>query len=247
MSASLLLRRRAALMGSFDPLDGVNIGDAFCGGFFVGIIDTIKYPPIVSDASQTGLRAACIVSPKSLENPSLQWKTTNDAGPAATNTLWDGPSATAAMAAFGATYPAASYCAGLSYPADGASSWWLPPMDVLELAYRNLRPSSESNDTNSYTGDFPPYAHASGQNPSSDPQGAAYTTSVPGQTSVAAFKSGGAQALGVSGSNVYLWSATQYNATNAWLQGFSGTNSGRQGTNTKDTSFVVRPFRWLVL
>ena len=122
---------------------GPAIGDPFMGGFFAGIIDTTKGNIIPADASQTGLRYALIVAPKSLENTSLQYKTAGSAAPTAARTRWDGLSATIAMNS--ATYPAAQWCYGRSYPADDASPWYLPAMDELELIYRNLKPTTTNN------------------------------------------------------------------------------------------------------
>ena len=70
----------------------------------------------------------------------------------------------------------------------------MPAVDELELCYRALKPTTDANYISSVvrndTGSTP-----SGTNPNSDPTGAAYTSSVPGQTSVVAFRSGGAEAF----------------------------------------------------
>ena len=70
----------------------------------------------------------------------------------------------------------------------------MPAVDELELCYRAFKPTTEANYTTSITrndtGSTP-----CGTNPNSDPTGAAYTSSVPGQTSVVAFRSGGAEAF----------------------------------------------------
>lgn len=227
------------------PLSGVNIGDPFMGGFYAGIIDTTKSNIIAADASQTGLRYALIVAPASLENSNgVAYKTTADAAPSAASTRWDGLTATAAMNS--ATYPAAQYCAGLSYDPDGASAWYLPAMDELELIYRNLRCSTESNWTTTQTATFPG-TQPQGYNPSSDPTGAAYTSSDPGQTSVAAFKTSGTQALGVSGTTVLYWSATESTTGQAWVQYLSGTATGAQISGGKTGLSRVRPVRRLIL
>lgn len=233
-------------VGNFD-LMLPPIGDALMTGFYAGIMDTTKGNIIAADASQTGLRYALIVAPKSLES-SLQYKTANSAAPAACSTRWDGLTATAAMAS--ATYPAAQYCAGLTHDADGASGWYMPAMDELELIYRHLKPTTESNYTTATTGStFPGTSQSPGYNPSSDPTGSAYTSSVPGQTSVAAFQSGGAQALGASGTNTLFWTATEYNANSTWLQYAtgSGTYAGDQIYNNKTASEKVRPVRRFVI
>lgn len=101
------------------PLAGVNIGDPFMGGYYAGIIDTTKGNIITADASQAGLRYALIVAGIGSENASLPYEaTTGSAMPSACSTLWDGLTATQALAGAGSNYSAATYCAGLSYPDD---------------------------------------------------------------------------------------------------------------------------------
>ena len=222
------------------------IGDPFMGGYFAGIIDTTKGNIIAADASQTGLRYALIVAPQSLESSPLAYKPTDSAAPAAASTRWDGLTATIAMNS--SAYPAAQWCYGQSYPTDDASRWYLPAMDELELIYRNLKPTTDSNYTSSSSGStFPGGSQAPGYNPSSDPAGSAYSSSVPAQTSVAAFKSGGAQALGASVTS-YYWSATEYSSSNAWAQSLKGGFSGYQtGINKGSGTRRVRPVRRLPL
>lgn len=240
--------RRSLLTVVSDPLAGVNIGDAFLGGYYAGIIDTTVGNIDPSDASQTGLRYALIIAGADLESTSLAWKTTGTAGPTGVRTRWDGRAATAAMAAFGSTYPAANYCAGLSYPSDGATEWYLLAMDEFELVYRNLKCSTETNYTTAESAStFPGGTVSMGYNPSSDPAGSAYVSGTPGQTNVTAFQSGNAQALGASGSNIYYWTSTEYSTGNAWMTGVSGSQGGRWVGTTKPTAEYVRPGRRLLL
>ena len=61
------MRRSAALsMGAKTPVVLPAIGASFMGGYYAGIIDTTKGNIIPADTSQTGLRYALIVAPKSL-------------------------------------------------------------------------------------------------------------------------------------------------------------------------------------
>lgn len=238
MSGILLARRAAFHRGVALPA----IGSAFYGGYYAGVIDTTKGNIIASDYYQTGSRFAVIVAGLSLEVASKTyfWQTT--ASPAQSGTLWNGLGATAAMAT-NAHYAAAYYCAGLTYnTTDGASSWYLPALDELELVWRNLKPITDNNYTTSTPATFPPYAQAPGVNVSSDPAGAAYTTTVPAQTTVAAFQSGGAQAL-----NGNYWSATAGSTSGAWYQRMNTTQPGQQTTANKTTAISVRPIRRLVL
>ena len=217
-----------------------SIGDAAWGGYMAGIIDTTRAGVIgEGDPSQAGLRYLLIVSPKSIEyTTGKRWKTTDDAGPNATKTLWDGLSATEAMFAAGPEYEAATYCRGLAFPADGGSRWYLPAKHELEVLYRNFKPTTE------------PHYNASGTNPASDPTGTAYVpgaTTAPAQSLLAAFQQGGAQALeGVS--SPYYWSSSEYSAPGAWSQYVGGTYAGAQsGSNKTNTGNRVRPVRRFVL
>jgi len=216
------------------------IGEAAWGGYMAGIIDTTRVGSIgVGDPSQVGLRYLLIVSPKSIEyTTGKKWKTSDDAGPAATATLWDGLSATEAMYAAGSAYEAATYCRELTFPQDGGSRWYLPAKNELELLYRNLKPTTD------------PHYNASGANIASDPTGAAYTPGAatnPSQTAVSAFQQGEAQALeGVS--SPYYWSSSEYSAPGAWFQNVGGTGAGGQDSSYKtDTNGRVRPVRRFVL
>ena len=216
------------------------IGSAAWGGYMAGIIDTTRPGSIGgTDPSQAGLRYLLIVSPKSIEfAPGKKWKTSDDAGPTATQTLWDGLAATEAMFAAGSAYEAATYCRELAFPQDGGSRWYLPAKNELELLYRNLKPTTEA------------HHGASGVNPASDPTGVAYvpgSSDNPSQSGLAAFQQGGAQALeGVS--SPYYWSSSESNALYAWTQHVGGSYAGIQANDTKTFTYGrVRPVRRFVL
>lgn len=235
----------AVYVGSTQVWSAVlKIGDPFMGGYYAGVIDTTQGNIIAADASQTGLRYMLIVAPKSLETTAVWSSLSVDV--AAAKTRWNGLAATAAMAS--SSYPAANYCAGLAYPSDDGSAWYLPAMDELELLYRNFRPGSASNPTgtlNVSSSFFPPGLMSHGANPSSDPVGAAYTSSDPAQTTVAAFVSGGAQALD-STDNYQYWCSTQYSSTAAWQLRF-GYEAAPGSSNKMYSTYSVRPVRRLVL
>jgi hypothetical protein len=194
-----------------------------------------------------------IVAPKSSgENSSKQYKNANTAAPSATGTLTEGLKATVAMVADGnsTVYPAAHFCNDLSI--GGYSDWYLPARDELELIYRNLKPVTNNNytTTDRPTGATPDYknlgslgdvANTHGLNNNSDPQGVAYTSGSPAQTSVAAFQSGGAEAM-TFGSNRY-WSSTEYSSSGAWLQYYSTSVPGYQDSSNKSGSHYVRAVR----
>jgi hypothetical protein len=196
-----------------------------------------------------------IVAPKSSgENSSKAYKNAGTAAPSATQTLTEGLKATLAMVADGnsTVYPAAHYCNDLSI--GGYSDWYLPARDELELTYRNLRSFTGNNYTTADrpTGATPDYKNlgslgdtsaSHGVNNNSDPQGVAYTTGSPAQTSVAAFQSGGAEAMG---STVLYRSSTEYNTTDSWFVYYTEigvSDAGAQRASTKTNAYYVRAVR----
>lgn len=227
------------------------IGDPFMGGFYAGIIDTTRPGSIISaDAYQDGLRYALIVSPKSLEGGrdtgtgDLRWRT-SPATVSEAQTRWDGLTVTRDVMT-SSTYPAGNYCNGLSYPDDGASQWYLPALDEMESVYRNLKPSDSSNDrATSRSSTFPPSAHSwnNGANQASDPPGDPYEWFDPAQTDVAAFQSGGDEAISNSH---HFWVCTWSSSSFAWGQHGS---DGAQSTASQYAGWTsrVRPIRRLIL
>jgi hypothetical protein len=194
-----------------------------------------------------------IVAPKSSgENSSRQYKNANTAAPSATGTLTEGKKATDAMVAAGnsTVYPAAHFCNNLSI--GGYSDWYLPARDELELIWRNLKPVTNNNytSTDRPTGATPDYknlgslgdtANTHGLNNNSDPQGVAYTSGSPAQTSVAAFQTGGAEAMAFGA--IGYWSSTEYSSSQAWDQFYNTSFPGYQGDDVKIYIGYVRAVR----
>lgn len=197
---------------------GPNIGDAYQGGYYAGDISTAA-----NGVADYRLVVAPLASGQS--GSTLQWQTSLTDSPG-TGSLIDGPANTAAMD--DADHPAAQYCAGLSI--GGYSDWYLPAYWEMEVAYYNLKPTTDSNDTNY------------GDNPYSAPSraGVFYTAGTPPQTSVAAFQSGGSEAFtGTVGTS--YWTSTQSIASGSrtwrWADGSSNFIS------SKLNSLRVRAFR----
>jgi len=227
---------------------GPEIGDAFAGGFFVGVIDTIAGTIDSQDDYQTGERYALVVAPKSLETgPGPKWDTQNRTGEAGSFTRWDGLSSTDSILAKNDTsYEAFEHIRSIRssdpVPSDGGSDWYFPAMDELELIYRNLKPITADNSTFVSTRAFPGQ-QSSGFNPSSDPTGSAYTpTGEPFQTSVTDFQNGGAEAV----DSERYWSSTDADESSlAWYHTFarSGFEGDQFADSKDDTRYSVRPVR----
>jgi hypothetical protein len=127
----------------------------------------------------------------------------------------------------GGAHPAADFCTGLSI--GGYSDWYLPARYELDIAYENLKPTTDSNST------------SWGINPYSVPERTVdRTAGAPAQTSIAAFQTGGAEAF-VADDH---WSSTELSSTSAWRLRFS---NGIQGNSDKDSTRRVRAFRKLAL
>ena len=243
-----------------------DIGAPVAGGYFAGVIDTVKGTIQGNDDYQTGERYALIVAPKELEggrgsSPApglttgdLRWDTTRTtAGEAGTLTRWDGLSATDVIIAKDeAKYEAHNFikeCRDL-YPAPataGGSNWYLPALDELELLYRNFKPNYADNLIFSQTRNFPG-AQSSGVNPSSDPTSTANSNSprVPEKTPVLGFRETEAAAVDLD----RYWSTTDANEDGrAWNQLFTGSGfEGLQLASDKDrTDVSVRPVRRVAL
>jgi len=206
------------------------VGSSTQGGYYAGqVVDG-------------GVTYALIVAPKASGangGATIQWKTTNDAAPAATQTLTNGVAASNAMNA--SNYPAAFYCKGLNI--GGFTDWYLPARDELEILYRNLKPGTTANyvanpwrTTANFGTGFGLDNGANGYNANSSPAGAGYTSGSPAQTGVAVFKTGGTESFVENG----YWSSTEFNATNAWLQNFL---NGNQTSRTKANYGYVRATR----
>ena len=227
------------------------IGEPFMGGFLAGIIDTDANSADIdaNDTRQNGKRYALIVSPKSVGEPSteLRWRTALT-GVAEARTRWDGLYATDHIINNEtlSNFPIFEFCDQVRtsdpVPDDGGSDWYIPAMDELELLYRNLKPGTEDNFTFSHGSGFPSQTQSPGFNPSSDPQGTAYTASDPQQTTIGAFQVGSAEAMDYDGNAPY-WTATEANDQSAWFQLFRGSNACLQFDDAKDATNRCRLVR----
>jgi hypothetical protein len=217
----------------FNFLDPASIGQPVEGGFFAGLIShTADGNPthalIVAPAATGATGAGYTLT------ADLQWKTaqTTTAG---TTSSFDGAVNTAAMVTAGiANHPAAEFCVNLSI--GGFTDWYFPALNELEIAYFNLKPSTDLNATNL------------GVNPYSVPARASnYTTTVPAQTNVTAFQWGQPQAFTfISGDlNSSHFTSTEISATNGAAVRFD--NGGSLSNPPKTQTRRVRAFRRVAL
>ena len=197
-------------------------------------------------------RFRSIDAPKAGGEISIALKNTSDALPSECQSLVDGWAATEAMRLAGTStvYPAAHWARALTI--GGFNDWHIPARDVLELRWRNLKPTTTANYTTAdrptaqtfdykINGAFGDSANAHGTNNNSSPTGAAYTSGSPAQTPASAFKTGGAEAYEFG--SAYYWSCSEYSATNAWLQGWGSSNPGFQNNDSKTSTYRVRAVR----
>lgn len=239
--------------------ENMAFGTSINGGFFAGIIDTTQGNIISNDDYQTGARYALIVSPQQYEGgvstnaaglPSgpLSWDLLDRSGQSGSFTRWDGLASTESILAKNdSNYEVFEFIRALRtaypVPSDGGSDWYVPALDEIELMYRNLKPTADDNKLLGNTHTFPGTVNP-GDNPSSSPQGSAYTLTDPAQTSLVDFQIGAAEAL----NGFTYWSSTDANQDQrAWQFISRSSSAGRRGANVKNaTNTTLRPVRRIV-
>jgi len=194
-------------------------GAAFGGGYFSGKIK-----------ADDGFTYALIVSPKATGETLVGWAASGGLV-AGANSVNNGFNNTAAIYAAGAPgHPAAQFCKDLTI--GGYADWYLPSVNELEILYRSLKPGTEENIT------------VFGTNPSSVPPGSVYTAYNPLQTTVAAFKLGGSEALATTPYGGAHWSSTQTGASTANAQRFTDGYQYDTSTDARTgTAYFVRAVR----
>jgi hypothetical protein len=189
------------------------LGAMMDGGYYAGHIHI------------DGQLFALIVAPKVAGEFNAEWIADYKDVPGATS-YYDGLANTIAMAEAG------SELANLVRSLDigGNKDWYIPSQDELEIIYRNLKPTT---DTNSLYG-------RSGVNVSAAVPTSPYTRELPAQTLAEAFQAGGAEAFEPD----WYWSSTQHAGYSvcAWGQGF---NHGYQGYGHKSYGGRARAVRRL--
>lgn len=226
---SLILQRPASGRLSLSRIQQhpAVIGEPWGGGYFAGYISH------TADGNPTH---ALIVAPRATGATGngytlttfLSWKTANTTTAGATSSF-DGATNTAAMVAAGiADHPAANFCVGLSI--GGFTDWYLPARYELDIAYFNLKPGTQANDTNS------------GSNVYAVPRrNSNWSAAYPTQTALIAFNT--TSEAFVAGNH---WSSSEASATVGWNFAFSsgvqnGVNAVKAGEN------YVRAFRRIAI
>jgi hypothetical protein len=203
----------------------VNIGDELGGGYFAGYISHTA-DGVPTHALIVAPRATGATGSNYTLTTNLQWKTANTTT-AGTTSAFDGAVNTAAMVTAGiADHPAAEFCVNLSI--GGFTDWYLPSRYELDIAYFNLKPGTQINDTNWGTN-----IYSVPRRPRNNSRNS------PIQTNLTAFNTT-SQAFVAD----FLWSSTEFNAFVAWGLSLGG---GGQSTNAKADGRRVRAFRKLAL
>lgn len=212
--------------GTYTPAGPTTIGQAYGGGFYAGKI------AVGGGGVATHY---LIVAPKaSGENLSRSWGPTGVITTA--ESVIDGPTNSATLAALGASYQAATFCNNLNSGGglNGYTDWYLPASNELEVAYYNLKPSTDANNTSSG-------ANANAVSP--EPISTNYTSGAPAQTIATGtngFRTGDTEAFDIM--FVEYWTSTQptLNASFAQTQYF---RIGTQNAFSKSNNKCVRAVR----
>lgn len=200
-----------------------NIGDFVEGGYFAGYMNynSKTYAIIVAEAS----------SGESLKS----YRTSNTAS--TTKSYYDGYQNT-----YGESDPsshlAIAWAKALNI--NGYTDWYIPAAYELMLIYKNLKPTTNNNNTNNVTSfGIGCGTVSAGANPYSDPVTPAYTSTVPTKTTVNAFQDpSGAERF----QSAYYGTSTENCALNTNYESFRFTN-GFRSLPSKTDQLRVRAIR----
>lgn len=198
--------------GTFAPSVPTVIGQAYGGGYYGGKIDI------------SGTQYYLLVADKTVgEAYQKTWGVYNTGTSA--NSVIDGPTNSATLAALGSAYEAATFCEDLN--TGGYTDWYLPAKDEIQVLYYFLKPGTDANDTA-----FGSNAYAV----SPQPVSTVYTAGSPAQTSATTFRTGASsQEFEVSPSTGTYWTSTQYPGFTSTLVYQQRSTTGAQPAQTKNS------------
>lgn len=199
----------------------LRIGDFYQGGYFAGYIS--------HTANGVPTHGLIVAPAASGYATNLAWKTSQTTT-SGTSSVFDGLANSNNMN--NASHPAAQYCRGLSI--GGFTDWYLPAKEELDIAYQNLKPTSDNNET------------TFGVNNYSVPQRTVNrTTTTPGITAATVFQQGGAEAFATGiGDEFFHWSSTEGGEETGSVLRFS---DGFRDEGVKNFGLRVRAFRRFAL
>tara|TARA_B100001094_G_C18012717_1_gene710916 strand:- start:329 stop:970 length:642 start_codon:yes stop_codon:yes gene_type:complete len=192
----------------------LEIGDAYEGGFFAGYIsynnDNVATHGLIVAPAASGYNGGTALKIYASD-------------PFRVNYLGSDVGSTNTALMSNANWQAGYYCSNLTI--DGYSDWFLPARQELEIAYHNLKPTTDNNDT-SY-----------GANGLSIPQRLSNNTaSFPSQTSVTAFQEGNTEAFIAD----LHWTSQGAGGKNLYTRDFT---DDQQESVRMDNTHYVRAFR----
>ena len=206
------------------------MGSAYKGGYFGGrIYDGVNYYDLV-------------VSDKSVGESNTTWCTTETYTTGVTSHIKGNENSLRIYAQYVAglsTHYAAQFCETLN--SGGYSDWYMPSMDELEVLYYFLKPTTDANNLG---GGVVRAMNSHAVAP--EPVSTDYSSGTPGQTSVTAFRSGGAQSFyGPSGGSPYQhWASSEFSGSPAYGGELLDFQTGEQTYTAKwSTNRSVRAIR----
>jgi len=218
----------------------VNIGEELGGGYFAGYISHTENG-VPTHALIVAPRATGATGGGYTLTTNLKWADETVAAPAHNvlinaNSSFDGKVNTDLMMSLIANntysagaFPAAQFCADLSI--GGFTDWYLPSRFELDIAYFNLKPSVDVNNTS-----WGANVYSVPRRPRSNSRNS------PIQTNLTAWQA-------TAGSQAFVadvhWLSTEVNSVNAWFLGL--LNGGQSGFDSKTLTLRVRAFRKLAL
>jgi hypothetical protein len=188
------------------------IGQAYGGGYYGGKINV------------SGTQYYLLVADKTVgEAYQKTWGVYGTSTSA--NSIIDGPTNSATLAALGSAYEAATFCETLN--TGGYTDWYLPAKDEIQVLYYFLKPGTDDNDTA-----FGSNAYAV----SPQPVSTNYTAGSPAQTSATSFRTGASsQEFAVSPGTGKYWTSTQYSGFTSQLVWCQRSTTGGQPAQTKNS------------